>query len=255
MKKLALVATLLLATTSAYAGNSISFEVNGHKIRIDAPRNCDSLSCLQISGISGSGFGSKSKRFDDGNYDDDNNVAANTYQPAAKSQPAPAVQAAAPVAQAPAQVAPAQVGPAPAPFVAPVTAPVATTAAPVSAPVAPAVVASNSPAPAVKNDTAPAATPAAPTTPVGIWSTEENKGRVRVEPCGENLCGYAVTSGEKILINMKPSDSKWTGRIHDPDSGRNYDSTITMKGPNALRVQGCAFGGLFCGGQTWNRVS
>jgi uncharacterized protein (DUF2147 family) len=255
MKKLALVATLLLATTSAYAGNSISFEVNGHKIRIDAPRNCDSLSCLQISGISGSGFGSKSKRFDDGNYDDDNNVAANTYQPAAKSQPAPAVQAAAPVAQAPAQVAPAQVGPAPAPFVAPVTAPVATTAAPVSAPVAPAVVASNSPAPAVKNDTAPAATPAAPTTPVGIWSTEENKGRVRVEPCGENLCGYAVTSGEKILINMKPSDSKWTGRIHDPDSGRNYDSTITMKGPNALRVQGCAFGGLFCGGQTWSRVS
>jgi uncharacterized protein (DUF2147 family) len=252
MKKLALVATLLLATTSAYAGNSISFEVNGHKIRIDAPRNCDSLSCLQISGISGSGFGSKSKRFDDGNYDDDNNVAANTYQPAAKSQPAPAVQAAAPVAQAPAQVAPAQVGPAPAPFVAPVTAPVATTAAPVSAPVAPAVVASNSPAPAARNDAAPAA---APTTPVGIWSTEENKGRVRVEPCGENLCGYAVTSGEKILINMKPSDSKWTGRIHDPDSGRNYDSTITMKGPNALRVQGCAFGGLFCGGQTWNRVS
>jgi len=28
-----------------------------------------------------------------------------------------------------------------------------------------------------------------------------------------------------------------------------------MKGANRLRVQGCAFGGLFCGGQTWNRVS
>jgi uncharacterized protein (DUF2147 family) len=248
MKKLAIVATLLLATTSAYAGNSISFEVNGHRIRVEAPRNCQALSCLQISGISGSDFGSKSKRFDDDNYDDNNNGTANTDQPAAKSQPAPAVQAAAPVAQAPAQVAPP-----PAPVVAPVTAPVATTAAPVSAPAAPAVVASNSPAPAARNDAAPAA--AAPTTPIGIWSTEENKGRVRVEPCGENLCGYAVNSGEKILINMKPSDSKWTGRIHDPDSGRNYDSTITMKGPNALRVQGCAFGGMFCGGQTWNRVS
>jgi uncharacterized protein (DUF2147 family) len=113
-------------------------------------------------------------------------------------------------------------------------------------------VASNNPAPAARNDVDPA--PAAPTTPVGIWSTEGNKGRVRVEPCGDNLCGYAVTSGEKILINMKPSDTKWTGRIHDPDSGRNYDSTITMKGPNALRVQGCAFGGMFCGGQTWSRV-
>ena len=248
MKKLALVAALLLAATSAHAGNSISFEVNGHTIRVEAPRNCQALSCLQISGISGSDFGSKPKRFDDGNYDDDNNVTANADQPVTKSQPAPVAQA--PIAQAPVQVAPV-----PAPVVAPVTAPVATTVAPVSAPAATAVVASNSPAPAVKNDTVPAAAPAAPTTPVGIWSTEENKGRVRVEPCGENLCGYAVNSGEKILINMKPSDSKWTGRIHDPDSGRNYDSTITMKGPNALRVQGCAFGGLFCGGQTWSRVS
>ena len=254
MKKLAIVAALLLATTTAYAGNSISFEVNGHTIRVEAPRNCQALSCLQISGISGSDFGSKSKRFNDSNYDDDNNVTANSDQPAEKAQPAPSIQAAAPVAQAPVQVAPAQVAPAPAPAVAPVTAPVVTTAAPVNAP-APAVVASKSPAPAVKDDTTPAAAPAAPTTPIGIWSTEENKGRVRVEPCGDNLCGYAVTSGEKILINMKPSDSKWTGRIHDPDSGRNYDSTITMKGPNALRVQGCAFGGLFCGGQTWSRVS
>ena len=69
------------------------------------------------------------------------------------------------------------------------------------------------------------------------------------------MCGYAVKTGEKILINMKPSDTKWTGRIHDPNSGRDYDSTIAMKGPNAMRVQGCAFGGMFCGGQTWKRVS
>ena len=89
----------------------------------------------------------------------------------------------------------------------------------------------------------------------GILATEENKGNVRVEQCGANLCGYSVKSNEKILINMKPDGAKWTGRIHDPDSGRNYDSTIAMKGPNAMRVQGCAFGGMFCGGQTWKRVS
>ena len=57
------------------------------------------------------------------------------------------------------------------------------------------------------------------------------------------------------LINMTPEGSKWTGRIYDPDSGRNYNSTIAMKGSNALRVQGCVFGGIFCGGQTWTRVS
>ena len=100
-----------------------------------------------------------------------------------------------------------------------------------------------------------AAAPAPPTSPLGIWATEENKGNVRIEQCGTNLCGYAVKTGEKILINMKPQGSKWTGQIHDPDCGRNYDSTIAMKGNHSLRVQGCAFGGMFCGGQTWKRVS
>jgi uncharacterized protein (DUF2147 family) len=243
VKKLYIFAALLMATTAAHAGNSISIEIGGQKIHIEAPKNCDALSCLQISapGLSGSGFGFKSKHADDGD-----DVAGSTDQPAPKSPPAPVVQAAAPPA------------------------PVATPAGPVSNP-APVVVAATPPAPVVKNDAAPAVAPAAATTapataalatataalatPVGIWATEDNKGRVRVEPCGANLCGYAEKTGEKILINMKPSDSKWSGQIHDPDSGRNYDSTITMKGPNALRVQGCAFGGMFCGGQTWSRAS
>ena len=107
--------------------------------------------------------------------------------------------------------------------------------------------------PAPVSQPAPVAAAAA-TSPLGIWSTEDNKGNVRIEECGANLCGYAV-NGEKILINMKPQGSKWTGRIHDPDSGRNYDSTIALKGTNTLKVQGCAFGGMFCGGQTWKRVS
>jgi uncharacterized protein (DUF2147 family) len=126
----------------------------------------------------------------------------------------------------------------------------------------PAVGIEPSPAPAAAAAPAPPPQPApvvaapapAPATPLGIWATEENTGNVRIEQCGQNLCGYAVKTGTKILINMKPQASKWTGTIHDPDSGRNYDSTIAMKGTNALRVQGCAFGGMFCGGQTWKRV-
>jgi uncharacterized protein (DUF2147 family) len=94
-----------------------------------------------------------------------------------------------------------------------------------------------------------------PSSPIGTWATEENKGNVRIEQCGDNLCGYAAKSGEKVLINMKPQGSKWAGRAHDPDSGRKYDSTMTMKGNNTLRVQGCGFGGMFCGNQTWKRVS
>jgi uncharacterized protein (DUF2147 family) len=97
--------------------------------------------------------------------------------------------------------------------------------------------------------------------PQGTWQTEEKEGLIRIEACGTNFCGYSVDAktnqnGEKILIDMKPvNDSKWTGRIHDPNSGSDYDSTIALKGPDTLRVQGCAFGGMFCGGQTWSRTN
>jgi uncharacterized protein (DUF2147 family) len=300
MKKLYVLAALLMATTAAHAGNSISFEINGNRVHIEVPRNCDSLSCMEITapGLSGSGFGFKDKsdsfddksdnfddksdrfnnksdrfgdksdrfndkpdrfddksdrfndkpdRFDDKsdrfndkpsrfsgrsnrfnnkpNRSDDNDVAARSDQPATKPASAPAASDTAPAAS--------------------------TTSAPAVTNDAPVAVANVAPTQAA----AAAAPVEAPTTPLGVWATEGNKGNVSVEPCGPNLCGFAVKTGAKILINMKPSDAKWTGRIHDPDSGRDYDSTIAMKGPNAMRVQGCAFGGMFCGGQTWKRVS
>ena len=242
MKKIYILAALLMATTSAHAGNGISFEINGERIRVEAPRNCNALSCIKITapgysgtvgGIDFKGIGSKSK--------DDDFADTTPAKPAA----APAtVQAAAPQPAAPA---PTYVAPAPAQTVAS-NAPQADVAAP--APVqAPAVVAAPAPAPVA------AAPVADPTSPLGVWATEENKGNVRIEACGSSLCGYSVKSGEKILISMKPEGSKWTGRIHDPDSGRNYDSTMAMKGTTSLRVQGCAMGGMFCGGQTWKRVS
>ncbi|MCC8975959.1 DUF2147 domain-containing protein, partial [Bradyrhizobium brasilense] len=130
-------------------------------------------------------------------------------------------------------------------------------------------------APAAKPTTAPtvgAASPSAPApkpladpvqaanSPLGVWLTEEKEGKIRIEQCGANLCGYAVdkksnANGEQVLINMKPGKDKWSGRIFDPNSGSTYDSTIAMKSPDTLRVQGCAFGGMFCGGQTWTRVN
>ena len=270
MKRLYVLAALLMATTAAHAGNSMSVEINGKRIHIEVPQNCDALSCMQItaSGLSGAGFGfgfGKSDRFDDksdryndrsdrfndkpnrfgGRFNryndksdrfDDNDVAARSDQPVSKPDSAPAASDAASAST---------------PLASNTPAPAATNDAAPTTQAAPVAVAN-----AATTQAAAAATPVeAPTTPIGVWATEENKGNVRVEPCGSNLCGYAAKTGEKILINMKPSDRKWTGRIHDPDSGRDYDSTIAMKGPNAMRVQGCAFGGMFCGGQTWKRVS
>jgi uncharacterized protein (DUF2147 family) len=243
MKKLYILAALLMATTSAHAGNGISFQINGERIRVEAPRNCNALSCIRITapGYSGTvgnidlnGIGSSNK--------DDDDFADTTP---AKPAPAPAPAQVA----APQPAAPVATYVVPAPTTVASTAPVqADAAAPAPAPVAVA-------APVVQPAPVAAAPVSDANSPLGVWATEENKGNVRIEQCGANLCGYAVKSGEKILISMKPEGGKWTGRIHDPDSNRNYDSTMAMKGTMTLRVQGCAFGGMFCGGQTWKRVS
>jgi uncharacterized protein (DUF2147 family) len=241
MKTLYLAAALLMASTAAHAGSGISFMVDGQKIHIDASKNCSSLSCLKITGANGSGFNLKG--FGSKKDDDDEVAAAPAPTPAAAVAAAPAAPAPAPVATTAPVAYSAPAAPAPLPSV----------TAPAPQPVAAADPVAASPAAA---PVAPVAAPVqAANSPLGIWSTEEDKGNVRIEQCGANLCGYGVKSGERILINMKPEGSKWTGRIHDPDSGKDYDSTIAMKGSNILKVQGCAFGGMFCGGQTWKRIS
>jgi uncharacterized protein (DUF2147 family) len=273
MKTLYFAAALLMASTAAHAGNGISFQINGQKVHIEAPRNCESLSCIQVTGpgMSGNLKSLKSKPGNGGNSDDDNATTSST--PPAQVDATPPVQKAAPAPAAPAP-APQVQAPAPAPVASnPPSAPAAeasNNSAPLLHDVTPSgstvstlnpppasTTAAATPAPAAA--AAPAAQPVAgadaPATPVGLWATQDNKGNVQIEQCGQNLCGYAEKTREPILINMKPSNNKWTGRIHDPDGGSNYDSTIAMKGPNLLKVQGCAFGGLFCGGQTWKRIS
>ena len=72
MKKLYILAALLMASTAAHAGNSISFDIEGHHIQVAVPRNCSSLSCLKISapGVSGSNFFKSKHSDDDDNYAD-----------------------------------------------------------------------------------------------------------------------------------------------------------------------------------------
>jgi len=259
MKTFYLAASLLMASTAAHAGNGISFQIDGHRVHIEAPKNCDSLSCIQVTapGLSGSLKNLKSKT-----ADDDDHVATNSNPPAPTNSnppaaaPAPATSAAAPpapVATTPPPAPATEASTARAPLLHDVTPSTSSSATSSSAPPPAPVTTATTTASTVA--TAPAADADAPATPLGLWATQDNKGNVQIEQCGQNLCGYAEKTHESILINMKPSNNKWTGRIHDPDSGSNYDSTIALKGPNTLKVQGCAFGGLFCGGQTWKRVS
>ena len=260
MKTLVMAAALLLAASAAQAGANYSFEIGGRTVRLHAPRGCDSPSCISISipGVYDSGR----KDFDD----DDSDVRDAPQAAARPAAPAQAALATPPAIAAPS--APAIVTPAP----------VQQAVAPTAAAIPPGDAAPGQPGtttPPVRTQavtTVATATPAAepvqaspplvaePVGPLGIWVTEKKEGRVRIEECGSYLCGYSVDSRtsqnkEKVLINMKPSGSKWSGKIYDPKSGSTYSSTIAMKGKDGLRVQGCAFGGMFCGGQTWTRTN
>ena len=250
MKKLFAVAAFLLASTAAQA--QYSFEYGGRTIRIDPDRGT-----VSIPGVYDNS-GPRTKR-SHSNQDSDRPRKQQAPEQAKTDPPAPA-----------ASPAPAEKVPAPADTSGVAPADTITSAQPPtggralqqdSGPAA-----KSEPAPVVATAPPSAPQPATPgiqsaNTPLGVWLTEEKEGKVRIEQCGANLCGYSVDNksnqnGEQILINMKPGkDSKWSGRIHDPKSGSTYDSTIALKGSSTLRVQGCAFGGMFCGGQTWSRVN
>jgi uncharacterized protein (DUF2147 family) len=269
------VAVFLLASSTAQA--QYEFQYGGRTIRIDPDRGT-----VSIPGVYDN-TGKKSKRAKDQDGSRKTQDAKVDPQPA-PADPAPATTApAAPVAPATAPpavaTAPAAPPPAPPPPATTTAAPDPSTAPPPPAPTTetaaipppppppPAPVQQTAPQPPAPTvavaPPAPAPAPAAvrdPNSPIGVWLTEEKEGKVRIEQCGPNLCGYSVDAktnlnGEQVLINMKPGQSlKWSGRIHDPNTGSNYDSTIALKG-DTLRVQGCAFGGMFCGGQTWTRVN
>jgi uncharacterized protein (DUF2147 family) len=260
MKAILAFAVVLLASSAAQA--QYTFDYGGRTVRIDPDRGT-----VSIPGVYDNS-GPRTKR---SHNDQDINRPRKQPSQQTKNDPQAPDAAAARTEQAPAPVNPspepstatANVAPAdapastqapasmPAPQVQPDAAPVVT---PAPAPVVATAPAQPTPAPAAS------ASPSA-TSPLGLWLTEEKGGKVRIEPCGRNLCGYSVDAksnqnGEQVLINMKPGkDAKWHGRIHDPNTGSNYDSTIALKGAGVLRVQGCAFGGMFCGGQTWSRLN
>ena len=62
--------------------------------------------------------------------------------------------------------------------------------------------------------------------------------------------------GVTIVIGMKPAGTdKWSGQVYNAEDGKTYSGSVTMQGANALKLEGCALGGLLCKAQTWSRVN
>jgi hypothetical protein len=282
------LAALIVLGSPVHAADSISFVVGGHRIHIEASRHCNSASCLSVS-IPG-----VYERRGRDRYDDDRDATALVgpggvaeaaavpparnpapsgvcAPPATVQSAAPAVQQIVTALQPPPRILPPQarqrLTPAP-PVQGPLVHP-ANTAATV-----PPVPAPPSPPPVRPAEIAPPAPQATPRvskvshevdeepadSPIGDWQTQGEKGMVRIEPCGQALCGYVLdpssnAKGETVLVDMKSkSTSEWSGNIYSRDSGNSYYGTISMKGPNSLKVEACALGRFFCSGNVWSRA-
>lgn len=108
----------------------------------------------------------------------------------------------------------------------------------------------------------------------GTWLTASGETRVRIAPCGANICGTiiwvakpakdennpnaALKSRNVVGINMitmkAAGDKKWSGTLYNYTDGKTYSGTLTQNDANSLSLSGCV-AGVFCRSQVWTRVN
>ena len=107
--------------------------------------------------------------------------------------------------------------------------------------------------------------------PRGVWSAGEGRIHVKIDPCGEVLCGKIVWVAEaeakeasrkgrqpfigvRLLSDLKPSTDRsdqWEGNVYNLQDGRTYKVYLR---PNnkVMEVEGCLL--MFCRTQMWPRA-
>src|SRR5262245_28163094 len=108
--------------------------------------------------------------------------------------------------------------------------------------------------------------------PRGVWSAGEGRIHVKIDRCGDVLCGKIVwvaeaeaqeasrkgqppVIGVKLLSDLKPSADRtdqWEGNVYNLQDGRTY-SVYLRPNDEAMEVEGCLL--VFCRTQLWPRVT
>ena len=111
--------------------------------------------------------------------------------------------------------------------------------------------------------TALAAPAFAQSSPYGTWTRPSTGTQVDFFDCGGKLCAKVKgvkdatkqdAVGKSILTGAaKAGDNVWKGDLLNLEDGRTYGGVVTLEGPNALNLKGCALGGLVCKGETWTK--
>ena len=118
--------------------------------------------------------------------------------------------------------------------------------------------------------TAAAAAAGNAASPVGVWLTEDRGGVVRVQPCGDRLCGVIVglsdwpKTGTKVDIYGRPQchltlinglragdDGRWHGSITNPEDGKTYSADVWVPADGTLRLRGYFGLSIFGVTQLW----
>jgi uncharacterized protein (DUF2147 family) len=103
----------------------------------------------------------------------------------------------------------------------------------------------------------------------GEWWTPGFGARVRIEPCGDAVCGRIVwlwdetpkdiadknpLVGRAVIERMQPAEPGfWRGgRLYNPEDGRDYKGSLQLQAPNRLVVDGCVL--FICRTQVWRRA-
>jgi uncharacterized protein (DUF2147 family) len=111
--------------------------------------------------------------------------------------------------------------------------------------------------------------------PAGTWLSQTGETRVRIAPCGAQMCGTIVwvkSPGKDVqnpdpaqrgrdlvglrMIAMSPSGAdQWRGTLYRYTDGQTFSGTMKMTGQNTMELSGCVMGGIICRAQTWSRAN
>jgi uncharacterized protein (DUF2147 family) len=99
--------------------------------------------------------------------------------------------------------------------------------------------------------------------PFGTWVRPSTGTQVNFYNCGGKLCGKIVAVKDQsrkgeigtMIMNgaARTSENEWRGDVLNTEDGKTYSGVVTLEGPNALNLKGCALG-FICKGETWQRV-
>lgn len=98
--------------------------------------------------------------------------------------------------------------------------------------------------------------------PYGTWTRPSTGAQVSFYECGGKLCAKVASVKDKarqgdvgkvIMTGAgKTSDNTWKGDLLNLEDGKTYSGTVTLQGPSALNLKGCALA-VFCKDETWTK--